>query len=351
MDHLDDPSLDARAGTPRDATTSSSNAQDGARSSKLGSGIAGVILGSVALMAVGIIGASLLTPALVDTSTVPHATALEDTSTLDVASRIHTSVEGCTAAGGPPEQCLSEFTVATTLHADMAPTYPTLEACTASHGPRGCEAMEQPVGPALFGPVLMGYAVGDLLHNGEAIQRVTPKPLYSTAEGAISSADGVLRTASITTPLGAVRGRDFNPVASRSTLPISPLPAITGVPQAPSPLDKEDTQPPSALPPQAGTDKQTDTQQPVAVQSQGDQGEHQDGQDGADTDGEGAFPSNALTNQSGTTDTRTPPSALSEIPANPSAVDAIFGRNTRDAIVEPHRFAPNPTLSTDASVR
>lgn len=125
------------------------------------------------------------------------------------------------AAGATGAECQKLIADAEAQHQESAPRYDALAVCEEQHGAGNCEAQAAPGGGggSIFMPILMGYMMGKFLGGaGAGAAAAAGKPLYPTAGGQMSTADG---------------GAKFNAGQSRASVPtkaFQPSPSTVGKP-------------------------------------------------------------------------------------------------------------------------
>lgn len=107
------------------------------------------------------------TTALLLMSSVPLLlTACSREPEVEVREGLYTSVEACTTATGDPSACRQAFEAAQAQAADSAPQYASREQCAQDYDADKCVQQRTSAGTSFFGPMMMGFFMGQMLNGG-----------------------------------------------------------------------------------------------------------------------------------------------------------------------------------------
>lgn len=134
-----------------------------------------------------------LTIGLIGMSAFALAACKEETAEVSVwRADQGTSCEAST--GATTAECETMIADAKAQHQEAAPRYDALAVCEEQHGAGNCESQAAPSGGggSIFMPILMGYMMGKMMSGGfgGGAGAAASKPLYPTAGGQMSTADG-----------------------------------------------------------------------------------------------------------------------------------------------------------------
>jgi len=94
--------------------------------------------------------------------------------------------------------CDEAFAAAMNEHRQSAPRYDALEVCEEQHGVGRCDYDSyNTAGGSSFVPFFAGYMLGNMMNSSSSVSKTYGRPLYSTASGRYTTADGRSKISSL----------------------------------------------------------------------------------------------------------------------------------------------------------